>query len=844
MTTRGQAVEPRALTLTCVDGTTLRGVFHESAKSERRAADADNRANVVLAPAAATSQDMYQRLAAFLASEGVSTLTFDYRGVGASRAGKPLNTDITVADWGQQDLPAALNFMSERAPEAPLVLLGHSIGGQLLGYLPHTEQLSGIVLVATQSGYYGHWSGWRRWQVWLHWKVLFPSVTGVLGYFPGRILGGQDLPPKVVADGVRWGTHQGYYIDDPGIAERLASIRCPVLAYSFSDDHLHGCKRSVEQFLDWLTNEDIEIDHRHIEPAMLSLPTLGHSGFFARRARSLWYELVEFLDRLPSPAQVTSFAGADAVLGTSDSSRSIFAPSWLRALAIRTNIVHDRTLDGYTTIMFRLLKMAIDRRVAIKTDQIPAPQDGDGGGDQGNSVEVERVSAFRPEGMDIPVLDENFPARPRWATAAVLNCNRRFPVVDQSGTWTAERECESTLKRIFGDLLPDQHEAWDDPTSDAALSQFAFQGLCAHRVQRRPDGGFLVSFGFMEDYEVRDGLARYGGDLRLDERGDVESITYLGQVFRPDDASWEHIKLVFRSTAFVAVTLIDHLGVTHYGVSNAVALAARRHLPAEHPLRRLLAPFTYGTVAINYAAHTSLVLEGGLLHRAAGLRYDSLLAAIETSFSTIAVESFAARQRRLGVHPESLTAGLRRRFAYTVDGLDFAACIARFVDDAFSERGSLAYVWHAPLFDATAAFWYEVHEALGIAPEELSSAALRRFLDYVLFTVTVFHKQVGYVAPYLNHPGFVAGRVRPESRLSDVQASVQVATVAVLTGIEVPMMSGDFSHLMPDPDTRAAATALTERLVMLEQRIAERNRERRFPSSVLLPSNTPCSVSR
>lgn len=47
------------------------------------------------------------------------------------------------------------------------------------------------------------------------------------------------------------------------------------------------------------------------------------------------------------------------------------------------------------------------------------------------------------------------------------------------------------------------------------------------------------------------------------------------------------------------ITLTDHLHYTHFRAGNVLATAVRKTLSPNHPLRRLLSVFTFGTIFVN-----------------------------------------------------------------------------------------------------------------------------------------------------------------------------------------------------------------------------------------------------
>jgi predicted alpha/beta hydrolase len=84
-------------------------------------------ATMLIAGAMAVRQDFYAPIARFFAANGIHVLTFDYRGMGASRPAKLRGFEASVTDWAQKDMNAMLAEARKPAPHLPLLLLGHSL---------------------------------------------------------------------------------------------------------------------------------------------------------------------------------------------------------------------------------------------------------------------------------------------------------------------------------------------------------------------------------------------------------------------------------------------------------------------------------------------------------------------------------------------------------------------------------------------------------------------------------------------------------------------------------------------------------------------------------------------
>lgn len=286
MTKRGGASPgERTLSITAADGFPLGArLFEPEGKAW---------AAVVVHGATAVPQRYYERFARYLASEGVRALTYDYRGVGLSRPASLRGMRATMTEWGRFDAPAALAHVRGLSPRLPVIGIGHSFGGQILGLSDELHAIDGALLVASQLGYVGHWNAPARWGLNAIFHGLVPAVTGTLGYMPGALGLGEDLPKGVVREWARWCTSPGYLLDHHGdAAERFARFDKPTLLMSFTDD-AYAPRRAVEALASALSRAKLR--RRVVKPREVGTGPLGHFGFFRPLGSSLWPEALSFL---------------------------------------------------------------------------------------------------------------------------------------------------------------------------------------------------------------------------------------------------------------------------------------------------------------------------------------------------------------------------------------------------------------------------------------------------------------------------------------------------------------------------------------------------------------------
>mgnify|MGYP003694747367 CR=1 FL=1 len=70
-----------------------------------------------------------------------------------------------MSDWAALDVTAAVAWMRERYNTLPFTYIGHSFGGQALGLLPTTAEISRALLIAAQAGYWKLMASPERYRV-------------------------------------------------------------------------------------------------------------------------------------------------------------------------------------------------------------------------------------------------------------------------------------------------------------------------------------------------------------------------------------------------------------------------------------------------------------------------------------------------------------------------------------------------------------------------------------------------------------------------------------------------------------------------------------------------------
>jgi len=245
--------------------------------------EGESKGAVLIVPAMGCGQDYYKSFASWLAAQGFTVATFDYRGTGLSRCGALRGFKADIFDWARLDCAAMISAL----PQRPLYWIGHSLGGQILPLVPNHALIKKAVTVATGSGYWRENSPRIRPMAWWLWFVLTPLVLPLCGYFPGKTLRKVgDLPKGVMQQWRRWCLDPEYAVGAEGLRAQYAAVRTPIVSLSFSDDEMMSL-RNTESIHGFYSGAPRTM--KRLAPHDIGAKRIGHFGFFRSAFEgSLW----------------------------------------------------------------------------------------------------------------------------------------------------------------------------------------------------------------------------------------------------------------------------------------------------------------------------------------------------------------------------------------------------------------------------------------------------------------------------------------------------------------------------------------------------------------------------
>lgn len=253
---------------------------------------------VLINSATAVPRRLYRGFAGYLAKRGCAVLTYDYRGTGDSRQHQPrslIGFQASMSDWAAQDITAAVSWMRERYKALPFAYVGHSFGGQALGLLPNNSEIARALLIAAQAGYWKLMAAPERYRVYALLNFVGRPLTRMLGYMPGKVGLGMDLPKDAFLQWTGWVMSPRYLFDDTGLdaLQYFPKYQGALRALCMSDDPW-ATRPAVELLCSGFTSIKPEIIT--VTPAESGAAKIGHMGFFRSEHRdTLWRGAAEWI---------------------------------------------------------------------------------------------------------------------------------------------------------------------------------------------------------------------------------------------------------------------------------------------------------------------------------------------------------------------------------------------------------------------------------------------------------------------------------------------------------------------------------------------------------------------
>lgn len=270
------------MTITCKDGYTLGAKFYPSKEQS-------NHLPVLICPATGITMGFYHSFCEWLSQKNYNVLIFDFRGIGSSLHSSLRDSNASIQDWGQLDIPAAIESLLTRTEQQQVILLGHSAGGQLLGITPNYRKVAKLIAIAGSTGHVKGLKGRTKTMAPVMFNVIFPVSIALKGYGATQMLGmGENLPKDVARQWAQFCSKPGYVINAIGktiFDDFHQEIRCPVTAIFASDDEI-ATNSNVKDLLRLYPNAHSTMIE--LNPMQFDKKAIGHMLMFKKSHQTIW----------------------------------------------------------------------------------------------------------------------------------------------------------------------------------------------------------------------------------------------------------------------------------------------------------------------------------------------------------------------------------------------------------------------------------------------------------------------------------------------------------------------------------------------------------------------------
>ncbi|AMW78673.1 alpha/beta hydrolase [Acinetobacter sp. TGL-Y2] len=270
------------ITLICADHYPLSARFYPAQAQEPSNA-------ILICPATGITKTFYHALAEWLSSQGHPVLTFDFRGIGDSLHGRLKDSNASIQDWGQLDIPAAIDTLLQKTAKDRVTLIGHSAGGQLLGITPNHTKVEKLIAIAGSTGHIKGLKGRTKTLAPLMFNVIFPMSNIFRGYGATKFLGmGENLPKNVAKQWAQFCSNPGYVTNAIGqsIFEDFHNeVNTPITVLWTSDDEI-ATEANVKDLLRLYPNANTHMIE--VVPKQYEHHSIGHMQMFKKSHQNIW----------------------------------------------------------------------------------------------------------------------------------------------------------------------------------------------------------------------------------------------------------------------------------------------------------------------------------------------------------------------------------------------------------------------------------------------------------------------------------------------------------------------------------------------------------------------------
>lgn len=246
--------------------------------------------------ATGVKQQIYFSFAQFFSEQGVTVITYDYRGIGLSKPDKMKGFEASMRIWGTKDYKALTNYIKTNFSSHQKFCLGHSVGALILGMNRDSKMFEEFIFVGSQNAYVGNLKLKTKIEAYLGFGIIQPLSTRLLGYFPANWFSlGESLPSECAFD---WRILILHKKSTNKLLEKIQDFSRNLTQKVFvirAEDDVWLTEKGVKSLLE-NTYPNLKPTYRIIRTAESEKGEIGHINFFRGYNNKLWNIIFERLE--------------------------------------------------------------------------------------------------------------------------------------------------------------------------------------------------------------------------------------------------------------------------------------------------------------------------------------------------------------------------------------------------------------------------------------------------------------------------------------------------------------------------------------------------------------------
>lgn len=248
----------------------------------------------------ATRKEFYYPFITFLAENNYLCCLWSYRGCDEKDRLKDLS--YRFSDYGLKDMPAVKSYLEKRFPHLSFLIVGHSAGGQQIGFIKDLSNVKGNINIAVSSGYYPNMPLPYRLKAYFFFYIFSPVSILFNGFVKAKPYGlMENLPKKIVLEWRDWLEKEDYFFDKKFYGKSVPTgnfknFKFPIHVIYSTDDTISNTKNTKAFWRNIQSEKGITFSE--LKPGQFGMKKIDHFGYFKKNMKdTLWIDILQQLDK-------------------------------------------------------------------------------------------------------------------------------------------------------------------------------------------------------------------------------------------------------------------------------------------------------------------------------------------------------------------------------------------------------------------------------------------------------------------------------------------------------------------------------------------------------------------